>query len=134
MKEPYDLYSCKGVVAIANSDPKWRETIQDIFCTCLKDQEYMYVLDSQHTCYMYYPQVKTRKEKPTFISDKNYYDGGYYAYFPEFYPEGDYYLFFSKDFSWGYLTDPWRQQIFVYGEQLRREIRKKAHYLGGGID
>lgn len=31
LKEPYDLYSCKGVVAIANSDPKWRETIQDIF-------------------------------------------------------------------------------------------------------
>ncbi|MZZ66187.1 DUF2716 domain-containing protein [Enterococcus raffinosus] len=130
LKEPHDLYSCKGVVAIAYSDPTWRDTIQNIFCACLKEQEYMYVLDWQHTCYKYYPQVKTRKENPTVILDENYHDGGYYAYFPEFLPDGDYYLFFSKDLSWGYLTDPWRQQIFVYGEQLRREIRKKAHYLG----
>ncbi|EOH75671.1 DUF2716 domain-containing protein [Enterococcus malodoratus] len=97
---------------------------------CLKDQKYMYALDWQHTCYEYYPQVKTRKENPTFILDERYHGGGYNAYFPEFYPNGDYYLFFSKDLSWGYLTDPWRQHIFVYGEQLRKEIQKNAQYLG----
>lgn len=130
LKEPYDLYSCKGVAALADSDPKWRETIRAIFCTCLRDQEYMYVLDWQHTCYYYYPQAKIRKDKPTFIRDKKYSNGGYYAYFPEFYPDGDYFLFFSKDLSWGYLTDPWRNHIFVYGEQLRKELQKKAYYLG----
>lgn len=130
LKEPYDLYSCKGVAALADSDPKWRETIRGIFCTCLRDQEPMYVLDWQHTCYYYYPQAKIRKDKPTFIRDKKYSNGGYYAYFPEFYPDGDYFLFFSKDLSWGYLTDPWRKHIFVYGEQLRKEIQRKAHYLG----
>lgn len=130
LKEPHDLYSCKGVSAIADSDPNWRETIQGIFCMCLKDQKYMYALDWQHTCYEYYPQVKTRKENPTFILDERYHGGGYNAYFPEFYPNGDYYLFFSKDLTWGYLTDPWRQHIFVYGEQLRKEIQKKAQYLG----
>ncbi|MBO0453180.1 DUF2716 domain-containing protein [Candidatus Enterococcus murrayae] len=127
LTEPYDLYSCKDVGAIATSDPNWRETIRSIFCACLKDQEYMYALDWQHTCYKYYPQVKIRKENPTFILDAQ---GGYFAYFPEYYPDGDYYLFFSKDLSWGYLTDPWRQHIFVYGEQLRKEIQKKAQYLG----
>lgn len=71
LTEPYDLYSCEEVVAIADSDPNWRKTIQNIFCTCLKDQEYMYVLDWQHTCYKYFPQVKTRKAKSTFIEDKN---------------------------------------------------------------
>ncbi|MEO1770552.1 DUF2716 domain-containing protein [Candidatus Enterococcus ferrettii] len=130
LKEPYDLYSCAGVFAIADSDPNWRETIQDIFCTCLKDQKYMYVLDWHHTCYKYYPQVKTCKDKPTFIEGEKSFHGGYYAYFPEFYPDGDYYLFFSKDLSWGYLTDPWRKEIFVYGELLRKEIQKKARYLG----
>lgn len=74
--------------------------------------------------------MKVRKENPTFISDEHFGNGGYYAYFPEFFPDGDYYLFFSKDFSWGYLTDPWRQQIFVYGEQLRQEIRAKAQFIG----
>lgn len=130
LTEPYDLYSCEGVGFIGDSDPNWRETIQEIFCTCLKEQEYMYVLDWQHTCYYYYPQVKTRKDKPTFIADKKSFNGGYYAYFPEFYPDGDYFLFFSKDLSWGYLTDPWRKHIFVYGEQLRKEIQKKAPFLG----
>lgn len=130
LKEPHDLYSCKGIGLLADSDPNWRKTIQDIFCRCLKDQESMYVLDWQHTCYEYYPRVKVRKENPTFISDERFGDGGYYAYFPEFFPDGDYYLFFSKDFSWGYLTDPWRQQIFVYGEQLRQEIRAKAQFIG----
>lgn len=130
LKEPYDLYSCKGVAAIADSDPKWRETIQDIFCACLENKETMYVLDWQHTCFEYFPQIKTRKEVPTFIPYEEDTDEGYYAYFPEFFPNGDYYLFFSKDLSWGYLTDPWRKHIFVYGEQLRKEISKKAQYLG----
>lgn len=130
VKEPHDLYSCNDVFTIADSDPNWRETIRAIFCACLKSQEYMYVLDWQHTGYKYYPQVKTRKEKSTFIVDKNYEHEGYNVYFPEFYPDGDYFLFFPKDLTWGYLTDPWRQHIFVYGEQLRKEIQKKAQYLG----
>lgn len=130
LKEPHDLYSCKGVAMIADSDPKWRETIRGIFCSCLNDQEYMYVLDWQHTCYEYYPRVKTRKKNPTFILDSEDADGGYYTYFPEFYPSGDYYLFFSRDLSWGYLTDPWRQEIFVYGKQLRKEIKNKVRGLG----
>lgn len=90
----------------------------------------MYSLDWQHTCYEYYPRVKIRKENPAFILDSEDSNDGYYAYFPEFYPNGDYYLFISRDLSWGYLTDPWRQQIFVYGEQLRKEIKKKSRYLG----
>lgn len=130
IKESHDLYSCKGVGLLANSDPNWRETIQGIFCRCLKEQEYMYALDWQHTCYKYYPQVKIRKTNPTFISDEKFENSGYYAYFPEFFPDGDYYLFFSKDLSWGYLTDPWREQIFVYGKELRTEIQKNAKYLG----
>lgn len=130
LKEPYDLYNCQAVGPIADADPNWHETIQNIFCNCLKDEEAMYVLDWQHTCYDYYPKVKIRKENPTFIPYEKDSENGYYAYFPDFYPDGDYYLFFSKDFSWGYLTDPWHQHIFVYGEQLRKEIQKKAKYLG----
>lgn len=45
LKEPHDLYSCKGIGLLANSNPNWHKTIQDIFCRCLKDQQSIYVLD-----------------------------------------------------------------------------------------
>lgn len=99
------------------------------FISCMGDADYMYALDWQHTCYRYNPNVTIPKENPTFINDTQYAHGGYYAYFPEFYPNGDYYFFISVDFSWGYLTHPWLKKVWVFGESLMTYFHKYATTL-----
>ncbi|MDT5187267.1 MAG: hypothetical protein QOJ20_3566 [Mycobacterium sp.] len=51
-------------------------------------------------------------------------------YPPEFYPNGDYYFFLAQDFSWGYLTHPWRRMAWVFGEPLRTKFRNHSLQLG----
>ena len=104
--------------------------IKTIFIECMDKDDYMYALDWQHSDFKYNPKNNTLKESPEFIVDKNYHGGGYNAYFPEFYPNGDYYLFISKNFSWGYLTCPWSNKIWVYGECLMSKIKNHSEKLG----
>lgn len=105
-------------------------TMKAIFIGCMNDDDFMYALDWQHSCYRYNPRILVAKENPTFIYDKRYFGGGYNAYFPEFYPNGDYYFFISKSFSWGYLTHPWLKKAWVFGESLMPKIRKNMDDLG----
>ena len=57
-------------------------------------------------------------------------NGGYYAYFPSYIPDGDYSFFISEDFSFGYLGHPWRNEIWIFGEELIKETEKIYKTLG----
>jgi len=78
----------------------------------------------------YNHRIRNLKDNPTFIHDENYPCGGYNAYFPEFYPNGDYFFFVAKDLSWGYLTHPWQNKIWVYGDSLILCLRKYSKQIG----
>ncbi|MBP9477974.1 MAG: DUF2716 domain-containing protein [Sebaldella sp.] len=99
------------------------------FVKCMNNDEYMYALDWQHTDFRYNPRITTPKED-TFIADERYHGGGYNVYFPSFYPDGDYYFFIAKDFTWGYLTHPWLEKAWVFGNQFRDYIRQNSEDLG----
>lgn len=102
------------------------EIIKSIFIHCMGNDDYIYALDWQHSGFRYNPKLKLPLEKCKFIPDERYNWGGYNAYFPEFYPNGDYYFFIAQDFRWGYLTHPWQWKVWIFGDCLISEIQKYA--------
>lgn len=96
---------------------EFNEHIAEIFINCMGTHNNMYALDWQHQSFRYNP--KSNEKLPKMIEADNY-----NIYFPDFYPDGDYYFFIAKDFSWGYFTHPWTQQLWVFGYQLISEIKK----------
>jgi hypothetical protein len=122
---PFDMYDISEIFEGICGKSFWEEAMREIFISVLGNDEFIYVLDWQHTAFKYNPNIKVLKN-PIHIVDGEI---DYNVYFPKFYPDGDYYIFIAKDFSWGYLTDPWRENVFVYGEELRKLFREKKELL-----
>lgn len=95
----------------------FNECITDIFIRCMGNDAYIYALDWQHQCFKYNPKSPVKMPRVLEIDGCN-------VYFPDFYPDGDYYIFISRSFSWGYFTHPWLQELWIFGEKLIAEIKK----------
>lgn len=65
----------------------------------------MYALDWQHACFWFYPHY----------FDKSWKIG---------LPDGDYAIFISEDFSFGYFGHPWEATICVFGEAMLEAFQK----------
>lgn len=128
----YDISGMSRVLNPHDGDGNYRSTVQietlkSIFAECMDEDDFIYALDWQHSCFKY----DSRVEEPY----------GYYmtyetlentrAYFPFFYPNGDYYLFVSQDFNWGYFTHPWQKSLGFRqknGSTDEREFSKIRFY------
>ena len=44
--------------------------------------------------------------------------------------EADYYFFIEENFEFGYLGHPWRQEIWIFGRDLIKEIEQVYLELG----
>ncbi|MFV0394278.1 MAG: DUF2716 domain-containing protein [Coprobacillaceae bacterium] len=126
---PYDIYDLKKSMVYWDCK-QTNELIKNIFIKCMGNDEYMYALDWQHSCFRYNPRITKLKDNSKFIKDERYRHGGYNAYFLEFYPDGDYYFFIAKDLSWGYLTHPWQNKVWIYGEKCIDYFRIYAKQIG----
>jgi hypothetical protein len=80
---------------------------------CTEKDEEVYILDWHHTCYAIYPHHITARDCP----------------FTLFYPNGDYIITLSKDFSWGTLGHPWEQSICIFGSKLIDAVLSKRPKL-----
>lgn len=80
-------------------------------CTA-KDEE-VYILDWHHTCYAIDPHHITTQDHPPMM----------------FYPDGDYIITLSKDFSWGTLGHPWEQSICIFGSKFIDTVLSKKPKL-----
>ena len=125
----HDVYDL-GATTLMSDDERPKRIVRDAFVECLGTDEFMYVLDWQHTCFRYNPRIEDRHVYPVFMPDERYLGGGYNVYFPEFYPNGDYYFFLARDFRWGYLTHPWLHRAWVFGDPLRELFHDHADELG----
>ena len=125
---PVDSYYI-GNSPIYYDNEKINEIIKNIFIECMDDDDFMYVLDWQHTSFKYNPRVKIHIDYPVFVKDERFSGGGYNVYFPEFYPNGDYYFFIAKDFRWGYFTHPWLEKVWVFGEKLMKLFNEYSSEL-----
>ena len=103
--------------------------ITNAFIKCTAQGERIYALDWQHSSFLYDPRNKSEQQS-VFVADKRYLGGGYNAYFPGYYPDGDYYFFISEDFRFGYLTHPWREEAWVFGDELIAEFERFYKSLG----
>ena len=134
-KIPVDVYDISSSL-IWNNNKEINDRIRFSFIECLKDDDYMYVLDWQHTCFRYNPRIVDDLEYPIFVKYEPPIKSGhvewegYNVYFPTYYPDGDYYFFISKDLTWGYLTHPWRKEAYVFGACLRKSFSKFANEIG----
>ncbi len=117
IKEEYSIYSFDFNEITEKQIDMMNELIKNIFANISKDGTKMYALDWQHSAFLYNPQ-KAEEQKSFWKEDDRYIGGGYNAYFPSFFPDGDYYFFIDEKFRFGYLGHPWRQEIWVWGEEL----------------
>lgn len=105
------------------------EKIRKVFVSVTHEGQKLYALDWQHSAFIFDP--RNEDEQKSFIKkDDRYLNGEYYAYFPPFIPDGDYYFFIDEFFEFGYLGHPWRQEIWVFGDKLIEKIEEVYQTLG----
>lgn len=131
IKVPYVVYDIGGCEE--NKIDLMQEVITDIFIDCTKEGERMYALDWQHSDFLFDIR-KPEEQRSFFVKDERYHGGGYMAYFPSYYPDGDYYFFIAEDFRFGYLGHPWQQKVWIFGNQLIQEFKEIAETIGFVLD
>ena len=104
------------------------ELIPNVIVSCLPAEHMVYAINWQHNTILYDPRdaSKTQSEYPC-IEQYNK-DG--ILYYEDFYLDGDYLFFIEKFGRFAYLSHPWRQEIWVYGERFLSEIKKIHEQLG----
>lgn len=75
--------------------------------------EELYALNWHHDCFIYNPHKYKNFTKQWYDESRDV-----NVYFPSYYPDGDYYFFIAKDFSYGLLGHPWREEIYIFGDAL----------------
>ena len=83
-----------------------RESALRAFERCVPRSQRMYALDWNHACYWFDPHAASAQD-----------------WFHPVFPNGDYYIFLARDFSWGLFGHPWEQTICIFGEPSRRSQR-----------
>ncbi len=118
---PYSVYAIENMqyCECENSD----ELIRESLVRSTPDNRRWYALDWQHSAFIFDPN-NIEEQQNTWVDDKRYLEGGYWAYFPSFYPDGDYYFFIDETFENGYLGHPWRKEVWIFGSKLKNEIEK----------
>lgn len=112
----------------------WTEEQEKIVNDVFKEMsnEDIYALDWQHDCFEFNPNEQIPLDYQYHDDDRNC-----EVYFPSYYPNGDYYLFISKDFSYGLLGHPWLKEIYVFGDELIKrfeEIKEKLNIVNKNIN
>ncbi len=106
------------------------DTIRKIFIKITNEGDKIYALDWQHSSFLYDPRNISEQEFCCKVLDARYTDGQYTAYFPAFCPDGDYYFFIEEKHRFGYLGHPWREEIWIFGCDLMKEIEQIYQKFG----
>lgn len=130
---PFEIEGNFAVYGIENMSDSQLDAmegmIRDVFISVAEKGRRMYALDWQHSAFLFDPRNE-EEQKDIWKKDHRYFDGGYHAYFPAFYPDGDYYFFIDEFFEYGYLGHPWRQEIWVFGDALIEKMDGIYQALG----
>ena len=115
-----------GVFRTYRFQASWNEKqealINSILCKTVGKE--MYALNWHHDCFTFDPNENI----PTgyMYHDK---ERDCNVYFPDYYPDGDYHFFVSKDWKFGLYGHPWRKELIVVGEELIDEIENNLKDL-----
>ena len=130
---PFEIegnFAVYGIEKMSDSQiDSMQDMIREVFVSVTEKGKRMYALDWQHSAFLFDPRNK-EEQKNFWKEDNRYFGGVYNAYFPSFYPDGDYYFFIDEAFEYGYLGHPWRQEIWVFGDTLIEKIDEIYQALG----
>lgn len=124
---PYAVYGIR--MAVENHYAQLAPLITQTFINCTAPGEKLYALDWQHSSFLFDPR-DPRQMESIYVEDPRYFGGGYQAYFPPYLPDGDYYFFIDQQFRFGYLSHPWREEVWIFGDCLIAEFAKIHSKLG----
>lgn len=124
---PYVVYDISKITD--EQLDKMQLLITKAFRNCTTRDSQMYALDWQHSAFRFHPHNENDR-KDLRVEDERYHGGGYHAYFPSYYPDGDYYFFIDTDFQFGYLGHPWQQKVWVFGAELMKEFQEIHKEIG----
>ena len=113
--EPIGVSKCFKLLTIWNQEQE--ELVNWILCEVINGE--MYALDWQHDCFLFSPREKIPFEHHYYDAERDC-----EVSFPEYYPNGDYHFFISKDWTFGLFGHPWRKELIVVGEPLISAIQK----------
>lgn len=105
------------------------ELILGAFFSVTREGERLYALDWHHSAFLFDPR-KPEEQQSVFVEDSRCTGGGYWAHFPDFYPDGDYYFFIAESLEFGYLSHPWRREVWIFGEKLTAAFERIYADLG----
>jgi len=108
---------------------RFEETVRQALVDCLGEDPWLYALDWQHSGFRYDPRVPVA-EHDNWVENGRIPGWCCNAYFPDFYPDGDYYFFLQRDLKWGYLGHPWRRELWLFGAPLVEALSPKLEALG----
>lgn len=83
------------------------------FIECTLENERIYALDWQHTCYSFNPRIKMDTINFEYVGGEKI-----EKWYVPILPNGDYYFFVARDLSWGALGHPWEKTMYIFGEKL----------------
>ena len=104
-------------------DEAQEKAVNDIFKRL--DTQGMYALDWHHLAFEFSPREEIPYCQP--VTDGK---GRYMGDFPSYYPNGDYYFFIEKNWSFGMFGHPWRKEIYGIGGPLIKELKNASSLLG----
>lgn len=99
-----------------------QEAIINYFLEELVDE--MYAFDWQHDCFIFSPKEHIPCEYEYFDLERKC-----QVYFPTYYPNGDYHLFFDIEWKYGIFGNPWRNEIVVMGKELIKKFDNRKNDL-----
>lgn len=103
--------------------------VREVLISVTQEGGRMYALDWNHSAFLFDPRYEEKQMNESAGKYRHWGDG-YDEYFPDFYPDGDYYFFIDEDFRFGYLGHPWRQEIWVFGDVLIEKMEQIYQDLG----
>ena len=118
---PFVITEPHTVFDISSSDEltfgQYTHLITEAFIKCTTPGEQLLALEWQSSAFLFDPR-KPQQMESIYVADSRYFGGGYLAEFPPYYPDGDYYFFIDTHFRFGYLSHPWRKEVWIFGESL----------------
>lgn len=104
------------------------ELMPTTLANCLPSGHMLYAIDWFHNFILYDPRNPENMQSN--VPEKPNFNSNGIAYFHTFYPNGDYCFFIERYGAFGYLSHPWREEVWIYGESLLKEFTKIEKQLG----
>lgn len=124
---PYAVY---GIERMEESQQdRMEELVRQALLNVTGNGQRLYGLDWQHSGFLFDPRSPDAYQSQ-WVADERYPGGGYHAFFPLFYPDGDYCFFIAESLEFGCLSHPWRKEVWIFGEALVAEFERLYPELG----